>query len=165
MHLSLESVDSLWESNSLLSGLQGDSSSIFLGQSSSDGSGLLLSQVLWNVLLTSVQSSDVSSLVSSDHSQNSGDVLSDEGDLWDSWLGQLLDLEGSQFLLQLSQLGLQLLLGLSSQFCNVNTGLNVSINILRSLGILKLSGGDEMFDGDIMASYNANKSSIEYFDC
>lgn len=132
MHLSLKSVDSLWESNSLLSGLQGDSSSILLGQSSSQSSGLLLSQVLWNVLLTSVQSSDVSSLVSSDHGQNSGDVLSDEGDLWDSWLGQLLDLERSQFLLQLSQLGLQLLLGLSSQFCNVNTGLIVSIYITFS---------------------------------
>lgn len=123
LNLSLDGVDLLWESDSSLSLLKGESLSVLLRQGSSQSSGLLWSQVLWNVLLTSVESSDVLSLKSSDDSQNSSDVSSDNTDLRNCWSGQLLDLQGSQLLLQLEQLLLQLLLGLGSQFCNLNTGL------------------------------------------
>lgn len=125
-YLSLDSVNSLWESSSSLSLSWSDSSSVLLGQGSSQSSGLLLSQVLWNELLVSVESSDVLSLESVDDSQNSGNVLSDNTNLRDSWSGQLLDLERSKLLLQLEQLLLQLLLRLSSQFGNLNSGLLVS---------------------------------------
>lgn len=127
MYLSLDSVDLLWVSKKLLLGLLGQSGSILLRQSSSQSSGLLGSQVLWNVLLTSVESSDVFSLGSVDDGQNSSDVLSDNRDLWNSWLGQLLDLQRGQLLLQLDQLLFQLVLGLASQFGNFNTSLEVSI--------------------------------------
>lgn len=97
--LSLDSVLSLWESNLLLSLLFSNLGSFVLGQSSSQSSGLLGSQVLWLVLLTLVQFSDSLSLVLRDNSQDTSDVLSDSVDLWQRWSGQLLNLQFGQFLL------------------------------------------------------------------
>lgn len=99
-NLSLDSVLSLWESDLLLSLLLSNSGSLELGQSSSQGSGLLCSQVLWLVLRTLVQLSDGLSLVLVDDSQDTGNVLSDSVDLWQRWSRQLLDLQFSQLLLQ-----------------------------------------------------------------
>lgn len=116
--LSLDSVDLLGERGLLLSSLDSQSGGILLGQGSSQSSGLLGSQVLWKVLLASVESSDVLSLSSVDHSQHSSNVLSDGTDLWNGRSGQLLHLQRGQLLLQLSQLLLQLFLGLGFQFSN-----------------------------------------------
>lgn len=113
--LSLEGVNLLWEGKSTLSGLLSDSGGILGRQGSSQSSGLLGSQVLRDVLLAGVQGSDVLSLVGVDDSQDTGNVLSDDADVWDGRLGQLLHLQGGQLLLQLQQLLLQLLLGLGSQ--------------------------------------------------
>lgn len=99
LSLSLNSEFSLREGNSLLSGLVSGLVSFELGQLSSDGSGLLGSQVLWLVLLTGVESSDVFSLVQVNDSQDTGNVLSDGVDSWQRWLLQLLDLKVGQFLL------------------------------------------------------------------
>ena len=120
----------------MLSGLEGDSGSVLLRQGSSQSSGLLGSQVLWNQLLAGVQLSDALSLVGVDDSQNSGDVSSDNGDLWHG-LGDLLDLQRGQLLLQLKQLLSQLFLGLGSQFSNFNDGLDmlVTVSIIRSEGL------------------------------
>ena len=121
--LSLDSVLSLWESDLLLSLLFSNLGSFELGQSSSQSSGLLGSQVLWLVLLTLVQFSDSLSLVLRDNSQDTSDVLSDSVDLWQRWSGQFLNLQFGQFLLQFNQLVFQLFLGLGSQFVSFNTGL------------------------------------------
>lgn len=85
LELSLDSVLSLWESNLLLSLLFSDSGSLELGQSSSQSSGLLGSQVLWLVLLTLVQLSDSFSLLVVQDGQDTGNVLSDSLDLWQGW--------------------------------------------------------------------------------
>lgn len=98
----------------MLSGLVGDLLSLVLGQLSSDSSGLLGSQVLWLVLLASVESLDALSLVSVDDSQNTGNVLSDGVDSWQRWLLQFLHFQVGQLLLQLNQLLLQFLLGLGT---------------------------------------------------
>ena len=121
--LGLDGVLSLWESDLLLLLLLSGSGSLELGQSSSQGSGLLGSQVLWLVLLTLVQLSDSLSLLLVDDSQDTGNVLSDSVDSWKRWLGQLGNLKLSKLLLQVKKLRLQLLLRLGSQFVRLNTGL------------------------------------------
>lgn len=101
-----------------------------LGQLSSQSSGLLSSQVLWLVLLTGVEGSDRVSLVQVDDGQNTGNVLSDGTDLWQRWLGELLNLQVGKLLLQGDKLLLQLILGLGTQFVSSQTGLvDVSIVI------------------------------------
>lgn len=81
-NLSLDSVLSLRESDLLLSLLLSGSRGLEFGQSSSQSSGLLGSQVLWLVFLTLVQLSDSFSLLQVDDSQNTSNVLSDSLDLW-----------------------------------------------------------------------------------
>lgn len=63
LNLSFDGEFSLWESDSLLSSLVSFLGSFEFGQFSSQSSGLLSSQVLWLVFLTSVESLDVFSLV------------------------------------------------------------------------------------------------------
>lgn len=93
--LSLKSELSLWVSDSGL--LSSDSllGLFSVSEGSSEGSGLLGSQVLWNVLLTGVEGSDGGSLLQVDDGEDSGNVLSDSLDGWDRWLGELLNLQVS----------------------------------------------------------------------
>lgn len=83
--LSLDSIFSLWESNLLLSLLLSDSGSFEFGQSSSQSSGLLSSQVLWLVFFTLVQLSNSFSLLLAQDGQGTGNILSNSLDLWQRW--------------------------------------------------------------------------------
>lgn len=116
-----------WEGNGSLASLDSLAGLVLLGEGTSDGSGLLHSQVLWNVLLSSVESSDRLSLLQVDHSENSGDVLSNLLDLWKRRSAKLLHLQSGQLLLQVDQLLLELFLRLCSQFACLDCSLLVSI--------------------------------------
>lgn len=89
------------------------------GESSSDGSGLLLSQVNWDESLTSVLLSQLrfGDLVCD--GQDAGNVLShftDSGQLSSSTIGDLSNTKGLEFTLQVLKLVDQLSLALGSQF-------------------------------------------------
>lgn len=114
--LCLDGELSLGESDSVLSSLGGLGLLLFLGQLSSDGSGLLGAHVLGCVLFGGVQGLDRITLVQVDDGENSGDVLSDSVDSGQRGLLNLLHLQVGQLLLQLDQLLLQFLFGLGSQF-------------------------------------------------
>lgn len=122
-HLSLDGELSLGESDGSLLGLFGLDRLFFLGQSSSQSSGLLGSQVLGDVLLAFVEASDGFSLVLVDDSQNSGDVLSDNVDSGQRSLLDLLHSQGGQLLLELNELRLQFFLGLGSDLVSLDHGL------------------------------------------
>lgn len=117
--LSLEGVLSLGESNGSLSSLFGLLRLFFLGQSSSQSSGLLGSQVLGQVLLTFVEASDGFSLVLVDDSQDSGNVLSHQRDLGQGSLLGLLDSQRGQLLLEFNKSGFQLVLRFGSKFVSL----------------------------------------------
>lgn len=71
---------------------------------SSQSSSLLGSHVLWQEFLTGVESLDVLTLLQVDDGQNSGNVLSNNVDLWKRRTGEFLHLESGKLLLQLNEL-------------------------------------------------------------
>lgn len=124
--LSLKSVSSLGEVSALLGGLGGLGRSLGRGESSSDGSGLLTSQILGHELLVLVELSDLLSLGQVENGQNSGNVLSHVVDLGElSALGssELLDSESGELGLELDELALELSLGKSREFGSLHFGL------------------------------------------
>lgn len=126
MTLSLESVSSLGEVGLLLGGLGGLESGLGRGESSSDGSGLLASEILGHELLVLVELSDLLSLGQVEHGQNSGNVLSDIVDLGElTALGatELLHSESGELSLELDELALKLSLGESREFGSLHFGL------------------------------------------
>ena len=121
-NLSLDGVLSKRKLGGLLKRLHGFLVSLLLGQSLSDGSRLLDSQVQRLVGLSFVGLLESSSLAVAHHSQDSGD-----GQTHDLNLGQLVwgasgnlgDAKKSKLILQVSQLVLELLLALALKFANL----------------------------------------------
>lgn len=126
LNLSLEGVSSLGEVGLLLGSLGGLGRGLGSGESSSDGSGLLASEVLGEELLVLVELTDLLSLGEVENGQNSGNVLSDIVDLGElTALGtaELLDTESSELSLELDELALKLSLGESREFGSLHFGL------------------------------------------
>lgn len=110
----------------LLGSLGSLGSGLGRGESSSDSSGLLTSEILGQELLVLVELTDLLSLGEVENGQNSGNVLSDIVDLGElTALGttELLDTEVSELSLELDKLALKLSLGESREFGSLHFGL------------------------------------------
>lgn len=122
---SLDGVLSLWESDLLLAGSDGLGLGLVRSESSSDGSGLLSTEVLWKVLLALVEFSELLSLGEVDDSEDTSDGGLDFGNLGRSDVvgAGALNTELSKFLLEGDELLLELSLGLFTELESLDTGL------------------------------------------
>lgn len=124
-NLGLDGVLSLGESLLSLLLLEGLGLSISDRESSSDSTGLLGAEVLGDVLLGLVELTELLSLSDVDDSQDSGNGLSNLGDLvgLDLVAGSLLDGELVKLLLEAGKLLFELSLSLVAKFRSLNTNL------------------------------------------
>jgi hypothetical protein len=144
----LDGVFALWEVHGLLGGLDGLEAGLVLGETASDGTGLLWAEVQWEVLLAGVQDAELMALVGVDDGKDTGNVLADivarahnqrdslfcgrlSLEHWDSIhpvqlgrsaAGHLLNAEGLKLALQFIQLLTQILAGLGPESTHLNFG-------------------------------------------
>ena len=113
------SETSNWEVGFLLLGLQQLLLQLISLEGSSEGTGLLNSQILWLELGLFIDLLQFISLLADDDSLNSSNILSDDLDVQEVGSGSTSDLLDSQleeFLLHSIQLLLEVFVGLISQF-------------------------------------------------
>jgi hypothetical protein len=129
-YLGLDSVLSLRKVNVLLLLAEGLSCCFKLGQAASKGSGLLRTQVQWQMLLIRMELLGLASLGMADHSKHSGDVLSHGlylADLGGRASSDLLHSKCREFLLEVCELLGQFSLVLLSKFICFHLRLQVRL--------------------------------------